>query len=57
MLRKDDPVYYKVKMKELIKSAHDNGIEVGTEKGYGLTYVYFKKGIERTSVSIVSKQI
>lgn len=27
-LRKDDPVYYKVKLKELLKRAQDNGVKV-----------------------------
>ncbi|WP_291636497.1 hypothetical protein [Clostridium sp.] len=57
MLRKDDPVYYKVKMKELIKSAHENGLEVGADNELGLTHIYFKSGIERAGVSIVSKKI
>jgi hypothetical protein len=30
-LTKDDPVYYKVKMNNLIKQAKQNGLEVGYE--------------------------
>lgn len=42
ILRKDDPVYYKAKMQELIKSAEDNGLKVTTGRSYGGTHVYFR---------------
>ncbi|MDQ0150581.1 hypothetical protein ACFO6R_12650 [Eubacterium multiforme] len=33
-LRKDDPIYYKKKMNELIKQAKENNVDVVFEKGF-----------------------
>jgi hypothetical protein len=54
-LRKDDPVYYKAKMKELIKDAKENGIGVEVENLFGLTHIFFKNNMECAGVVIVPK--
>jgi len=49
MLRKDDPVYYKVKLKELLKEAKNNGIGIKLEEHQ----VTFENNIgEKASVRI-----
>ena len=45
-------------MKELIKSAHDNGleVEVEVENLFGLTHIFLKTDMECAGVVIVSKK-
>lgn len=38
-LQKDDPVYYKVKVKELIKQAQENGLVVCLDQGRFLSFM------------------
>lgn len=52
MLRKDDPVYYKVKLQELLKQAIDNGLEIGLEMNKTSFIMSFISDIERASVKI-----
>ena len=56
-LRKDDPVYYKVKMQELIQSAKDNGVKITIGRNRCGTYIYFCAGNgEVAGVTIVEKE-
>jgi hypothetical protein len=57
MLRKDDPVYYKVKLAELMQQAIDNGIEVIVDKALEKQVtISFKYGTECASVQLISKE-
>lgn len=47
-LSKDDPVYYKVKLRELLKQASDNGVKVSLEDNR----VAFSANFECASVEI-----
>lgn len=40
MLRKDDPIYYREKVKELLKQAKEYGIEITLNEGYLSFAVY-----------------
>lgn len=41
-LRKDDPVYYKKAMQDLIKSATENGLKITIGRSMCASYIYFK---------------
>lgn len=41
-VRKDDPMYYRNKVKDLIKEAQDNGLKVHSDKHHKGTYLYFE---------------
>lgn len=54
-LRKDDFIYYKYKMLELIKTANENGFEVCVKDVFGLTHIFFKNDSGCAGVAISNR--
>lgn len=52
-LRKDDPVYYKDKIKKLVQQARDNGLEVFMSKNNDICFKSIQTGEIASTFRIV----
>ena len=48
-LRKDDPVYYKHKIANLMKQAQENGLKIDAVANSKGVFIYFKSDIDESA--------
>lgn len=53
-LRKDDPIYYKLKINTLIKEAFENGLQIQTVSNEDILELIFKSDNGDTAISRIS---